>query len=170
MGITTLGGPHRNCTNVSHPSSRRWPSLRERSAGLRIPKSLEPEGAGLTSVASGLRMLCRDGPPNNFGEGGLVGGFDDEFVNIHVLGTRGNPNQNFGDVFGDERTSAFVGFFGAFDIAFETHDREFGFGEPGVHGANAQPGAIEFEAQRAGDLEFGRLRAAISRAAFVNPT
>jgi hypothetical protein len=50
------------------------------------------------------------------------------------------------NVFGSERAGAFVNLFGLGNVTFEADDRELGFSQAGINGADADAGAIELEA------------------------
>src|SRR5690349_3493048 len=50
----------------------------------------------------------------------LVSGFDDEFIDVHVIGTAGDPDDHFGNVFAHERVSPFVNFLGPGNVTLET--------------------------------------------------
>lgn len=123
------------------------------------------EGRPLTSSAGNEKVLLSF---KDFADGDLVHGFDEHFINVHMGRAGGDPNEDFGNVFRDEGMGAFIEFFGGDGIAFEAHEGKFSFGEAGIHGADANAGAEEFEAQSARDLEFGRFGAAIDATAFVS--
>src|SRR5437867_3415641 len=80
----------------------------------------------------------------------------------------GDPDEDLGDVLGDEGMGSFVGFFCAGGVAFEANQRELGFGKARVDGADADSGAVEFEAKGAGDLKLAGFGGAIGSASFVN--
>ena len=107
-------------------------------------------------------------PAIDFVDGGLVHGFDEQFVYVDVWGAAGDPDEDFGDVFGGEGTGAFIDLLGAGGVALEADEGELGFGQAGINGADADAGAVEFEAQGAGDLQFAGLGGAIGGAAFVS--
>src|SRR5439155_26663352 len=60
---------------------------------------------------------------------GLVGGLDQDFVDVDVRGTTGDPNQGFGNVFGSERFDAFVNLFCALGVPFEADNRKLSFSQ-----------------------------------------
>src|SRR5262249_14987597 len=99
---------------------------------------------------------------------GLVGGLDDEFVDVHMRRTAGNPHNDLRDVVGGQRVHAFVNLLRARIVALEAYVGNLGLREARVDGADADAGAVEFEPQRAGDLQLAGLRGAIRRAAFVS--
>lgn len=100
-------------------------------------------------------------------DGGLVDGFDEEFIDVNVRRARGDPDQNFGNIFCGERMGAFVDFLCAGGVAFEANQRELRFGEAGIDRADTNAGAIQFQAQGSGDLKFAGFGGAIGRAAFI---
>ena len=57
-----------------------------------------------------------------FVEGGLVGGLDDQLIDIDVVGTSGNPHQNLSDILADEWFGPFIDFLCFLDIALETKE------------------------------------------------
>lgn len=61
-------------------------------------------------------------PPKNFSNRNLVNRLHDQFVNVDVRRTAGDPDKNFRDVSGHERIRVFVKFFRALSVAFETHE------------------------------------------------
>lgn len=106
-------------------------------------------------------------PPMNFADIGLIDGLDQDFVDINVRGTVGDPDEGVGNVGGDERVHAGINFIGTLAIAFETDEGEFGFDQAGIDGADANAGAKEFEAQGTGDGHFTEFGGAIHGAAGV---
>lgn len=103
----------------------------------------------------------------DFVDGGLVGAFDEDFIDAHMWRTAGAPYQGFGDILGDQGFGAFVNFLGLGDITAEADEREFGLGDAGIDTADADAGSVEFQAQGAGDGKFRRFRAAIGGTAFI---
>jgi hypothetical protein len=62
------------------------------------------------------------------------------------------------NVVGGERAGAFVNLFGPGNVTFEADDRELGFSQAGITGADADAGAIELEAPGV-EQWFGAFRA-----------
>ena len=85
-----------------------------------------------------------------------------------MSGAAGDPDEDFGNVFGGEGVGSFVNLLGPGNVAFETDDGELGFGQTWVNRGDADAGAVEFEAQRAGNLPLAGLGGAIGGAAFVS--
>ena len=106
--------------------------------------------------------------PIHFMDGGLIGRFDEEFVDVHMRRAAGHPDENFGDIPGCQGNDALVRFPGQFDIALEPHQREFRFREAGIDGGNTQASSVQFQPKGAGDLQLARFGRAISRPAFIS--
>ena len=100
-------------------------------------------------------------------ECGLVGAFNDHFIDAHIVRPGGHPKQRFGDVVRSKRFHTFINLFRFFRVALESDHGEFRFGHAGIHRGNAQAGAAKFEAEGAGDLQFGGLCAAVGGTTFV---
>ena len=100
-------------------------------------------------------------------DGGLVGGLDDDLVDVHVCRARGHPDEGLGDVLGGERLDTAVHGVGTDLIALESDEGELAEGHARVQGRNPDAGAVEFQSERLGDAPFRGLHPAIGRAPFV---
>jgi hypothetical protein len=55
-------------------------------------------------------------------DGSLIHGLHEQFVNVHVRGAAGDPDEDVGNVFGGERVGSFVNLLGPGNVAFEADD------------------------------------------------
>ena len=99
-----------------HCSSKLSPA-RSGHRALRSARGLAPAAARLRQRA--LPFALRSRPPIDFVHGGLVGGFDDQFVDTNMRRPAGDPEERFGNVFACQRDHPFVNLFGACRVAFE---------------------------------------------------
>ncbi|MDB6130873.1 MAG: hypothetical protein JWM04_1980, partial [Verrucomicrobiales bacterium] len=95
-------------------------------------------------------------------------GEDQRFGDADVRRTTRNPDHGVGHVPGGKRGHAVVGFFRAGGVSLETDGGKFGFCETGVQGGDANASSVKFEAKSAGDAQFGRFGATISRSVFLS--
>lgn len=103
----------------------------------------------------------------HFMDRGLVHGLNEKLVDVDMSRPVCDPNQDLRDILRGERFNPLIDFLRPLGIAFEADERELGFSHAGVDGGDPDAGAVQFQAQGAGDLEFAGFGGAVGGSAFV---
>src|SRR5690606_23016464 len=104
---------------------------------------------GALVAAVDARLRSGSATPGETAGVGLVAGFDDDLVQVHVRGAARGEGDDFGDVLGDERVDTFIDLRGALGVTGEPDYGEFRFHRAGCDLGEADRLPEQFTAQGA---------------------
>ena len=107
----------------------------------------------MCAVLTGVSLRLRSRAAMDFVDGGLVGAFDEQLVDVDVRRAARHPDQSFSDVLAGERDNAVIDLFRSGLVTFESDLGKLRLGHPRVDGANPDTRAAKFQAEGAGDQQ-----------------
>src|SRR5688572_7430294 len=125
--------------------------------------------SGMARPGDWLVGLEDIGPPVDHADVGLVGGIEDEFLDVDVGRAAAAPQDGLRHVLGDQRTRVGVDLLGARLVAAVAHETELGLHEAGLDVGDADAGAVHIHAQPFREDADGGLAGAVDAAARVGP-
>src|SRR6266550_3201393 len=118
---------------------------------------MSPTSSQMQKVEPSRIVSSGKSGPGDADRARLSQGFDDELVDVDVVGPRDGEDDAFGDVFGPKRVDALVGRLCLLLVTAKANPGEVRLGKPGIDQREDRP-AEQVLAERVGEPAHGELR------------